>query len=501
MARQHRDFLQALTVSVMFSGFCLPAQAAIEYDAATQAYIDGTTTKSLVNMVKSSGSPEINALTASILVGSYVTTVMNENTSAIIGLEVTSASGDIESFTGPKAGVVAEPGRAYTNHRIFIPIQGLGSLQPPAGATLQIGPPVRGFPYNTPASLACIYNLVSPLQPGCNPDETTLNPTGGNGAIAIVTALHSPNVIADIKKFSTQFGLPPADLTIVYADGIRPPLASNDPQGWDMEAALDTQWAHAMAPNAKLFLVEAANATDRAMDRAVVKARDIVLAHGGGQVSMSWSLPYACETANPQPDIFVEPFRRNTPGVVYVASAGDRHSLNSPASCPGVISVGGTTIQRNQTTNRFMREIVWRDTGGGLNNFQVRPNYQDVIQSLVGNYAGDPDVSLLADPSVGGWVVYRGSWTVTAGTSLSAPAVAGMINVAHMNDQATNSSVRVHNRIYRHLSNPPATPVFRDITVGKCVPPPFSGSARTHYALPGYDFCTGVGSPLGYSGL
>jgi subtilase family serine protease len=131
------------------------------------------------------------------------------------------------------------------------------------------GPPFPGYLYQTPASLACIYGL-QPAVSGCNPNVTSLNPTGGGRAVAIVDAFDDPNAYADLATYSGQFGLAainPSSFIVVYAppgrdkpgvcknNATQPPV---DPTGgWEVEESLDIQMAHAMAPDATFYLVEA----------------------------------------------------------------------------------------------------------------------------------------------------------------------------------------------------------------------------------------------------
>ncbi|RYG64944.1 hypothetical protein EON77_19120, partial [bacterium] len=88
-----------------------------------------------------------------------------------------------------------------------------------------------------------------------------ISANGGSGAIAIVTAFDAPTILADFNVFSSTFGLPQETsgtatasgntvFQVVYAGNTRPPTNS----GWAQEASLDTQWAHAMAPRAKIYL-------------------------------------------------------------------------------------------------------------------------------------------------------------------------------------------------------------------------------------------------------
>src|SRR5271169_2479517 len=132
---------------------------------------------------------------------------------------------------------ISRPGHIHTNYVLVDP-ESWNPAQPPPDA-------------ETPASLACVYKLVPPTK-GCPIATSTNVPTGGVGAIAIVDAGDFPTAKKDLHRFSKQFGIPDADFQVVYVNGKKPPVY----QGWDVEESLDIEWAHAMAPKAKLFLVE-----------------------------------------------------------------------------------------------------------------------------------------------------------------------------------------------------------------------------------------------------
>ena len=102
---------------------------------------------------------------------------------------------------------------AHTNIQVFLPKELLREQTS--------GPPYSGYAYETPASLACVYGLVTAVA-GCNPNSVTKVPTGGARMIAIVDAYDAPNAASDLAKFSTQFGLPPASFQVVYASGAKP---------------------------------------------------------------------------------------------------------------------------------------------------------------------------------------------------------------------------------------------------------------------------------------
>jgi hypothetical protein len=202
----------------------------------------------------------------------------------------------------------ADTSHAYTNLQINEQFRAVsGGLKPnPAN----VGPPFPGLFYQTPASLACNYELVAKSS-GCNPNVVTLNPSGGGKAIAIVDAYDYVNAIADLQTFSTQFGLTPispSSFQVVYASkggstpgscagsATKPPTATGT--GWDIEESLDIEYTHAMAPAATLYLVEAQSNSFVDLLCAVTTASQLVQAAGGGQISMSWgSGEFSSETS------------------------------------------------------------------------------------------------------------------------------------------------------------------------------------------------------------
>lgn len=345
-------------------------------------------------------------------------------------------------------------------------------------------PPYSGWPYQTPASFACHYGLVAPGVANCNPNQVTAVPSGGSKAIAIVDAYHYPNAAADLAAFSAQFGLPVANLTVVYASGTQP---ATSPNGWEVEEALDLQWAHAMAPNAKLFLVEAASSSNADLLKAVDVAATRVRNNGGGEVSMSWG---GSESSSELTwDTHFQPSATSTVPVVYVASSGDSGTQSWPCVSPNVVCVGGTTL-RTGITGGFLQEVAWVESGGGASKYFPIPSYQQT--HVTGNYRAAPDVALAGDPNSGGWIYYTASdgsfsgWTVIGGTSWSAPAFAGILNSAGTFRQTSNAQLT---NIYSNSA------LFTDVKIGWC------GYFDTDVSVTGWDKCTGVGRPVGTSGL
>jgi len=362
--------------------------------------------------------------------------------------------------------------RAHTNHLIFVPDrQTQSSLSRPSG--------------ETPASLGCVYGLVaSPSAPGCTIAGSTVNPNGGVGAIAIVDAYDDPTAENDLAVFSSTFGLPQAVFTKVYASGSRPKTNC----GWAQEISLDIEWAHAMAPYAKIYLVEASSSSLTALLKAESVAANLVAAAGGGEVTNSWSSgEFSSETSYDS--------KFETSGVVYFGSAGDKAgAVGYPSVSPNVVSAGGTSVQRD-TQGNYTGEVVWNNqyggTGGGPSVYESRPGYQNQIVGIVGSQRGTPDFSFDADPATGVSVYDstpcqgRSGWLVFGGTSVSSPALAGIVNAAgHL---YASSDIEL-STLYGNLGNGSE---FRDITSGAC---------GSHAAGTGWDYCTGVGSDIGVVG-
>jgi kumamolisin len=361
--------------------------------------------------------------------------------------------------------------RAHTNIKVFTPTGGL----PEAAAALSSGPPFAGYLFETPASLACIYNFV-PQSAGCNPNDVTAVPTGGSTSIAIVDAYDDPGAAKDLARFSKQFGLPPANFRVVFVAGSRPLRDA----GWEIEESLDVQWAHAMAPAAKLYLVEAASNSFNDLFAAETVAASIVANDGGGVVSNSWGgSEFAAETAY---DSFF-----SYPGVVYFASTGDGPGVIYPSASPNVVAVGGTTLSRN-AIGTYIFESAWNSTGGGLSQYETTPSYQKGVTKVVGIQRGVPDVSAEADPNSGLWVFDSGNggWYIVGGTSASSPIWAGIVSAAGNNRGSTAAELTT---LYRNRGNKTD---FNDIKSGVCGP--WNGNLTQL----GYDLCTGVGSPVGY---
>jgi subtilase family serine protease len=362
------------------------------------------------------------------------------------------------------ASSIPRPGRLHTNY-FFV-----DSDQPTSN-------PDPGD--ETPGSVACVYKLVSGPT-GCPIATSTTVPNGGIGAIAIVDAGYYPTAQSDLDAFDSYFGIPATTITQVWPGPIRPPVYGD----WEVEEALDIEWAHAMAPHAKLFLVVSALCQDPTCQTdptwaAVQLAGTLVAQNGGGVVSMSFA-----DAEIPQELSLDQYF--TVPGVVYFAAAGDGGlGVSSyPAASPNVVAVGGTYFNRDSNGNFTYEQYYSGGGGGDISPYEPRPSYQDIVAQIVGSQRGYPDVA--SDFCC--TAIYLGGWGSVGGTSWSSPTFAGIVNAAgslHQSSLAQLSTMyetMIMENFHGYFAD------FNDITQGD----PQCGI--------GWDLCTGLGSPKTYSG-
>lgn len=417
--------------------------------------------------------------------------------------------------------------QAHSNVEFFLPAKGLPK---PYEA-----PPFSGYGFETPASLGCIYNLVATIA-GCNPNSTTSNPTGGSNTIAIVDAYDDPYAAEDLAWFSLNFGIPfsPSQFQLVWAsNGFVP---EDDSGGWELEESLDIEYAHAMAPGAKIYLVEAASNYGGDLAEAINVATNLVLcghtnscspsSTGTGEVSMSWGTgewpgetlsgagvctatdgtQWYCSdtifTTNNGTFTGGSGPGNSINGVVYFAASGDYPGTSWPCVSPYVVCVGGTSTARNPSTLNFIQEVSWPDGGGGASFYEPFPSYQVGVTSIgeTSNRAV-PDVSADANPYTGVWIydsypyyayngeVYFAGWEPVGGTSAATPIWAGIVNQAGHFAASSNAELTT-----MYANRAAGLGDYNKIVSGWCGP--YSGFATTG----GWNFCGGIGSDKGLSG-
>jgi subtilase family serine protease len=306
-------------------------------------------------------------------------------------------------------------------------------------------------------------------------------PADGRGqTIAIVDAYDDPKIFSDLAYFDSYFGIaaPPSFVKAYYT--------TTTNSGWATEEALDVEWAHAMAPQAKLLLVEAASSSYNDLFTAVNWARSQA---GVSVVSMSWGGgEWSGETSYDQ--YMTTPHGHN--GVTFVASSGDNGSgAIYPAASPNALSVGGTSLYLN-SSNGYLSESGWSGSGGGVSSVEGKPSYQNAVQ--VSSHKTTPDVAYDANPNTGFWVYNtQGSsgWGVIGGTSAGAPQWAALVAIAD-----EGRAIGGYNTLDGATQTLPAlygasqATDFHDVT---------TGSNGAYSAHGGYDLVTGLGSPKAQS--
>jgi subtilase family serine protease len=367
---------------------------------------------------------------------------------------------------------------------------------------------------------------------------------GQGSTIVIVDPIGSPTITRDLSVFDRAFGLPaPPSLRIVQPAGRVPPFDPARPGMVDKagETTLDVEWSHAIAPKAKIVLVETPAmemATTQGFPRFLAAERYVIDHDLGDVISQSFSLPeqnfWPGEISTLR-RTYVDAERR---GVTVLAASNDngvtgpnrndstlyRHRVVQwPASDPLVTGVGGTELHLDAAGRRTSPDSVWNDTfnaavsalsnttpptpwasNGGLSRIFARPGYQNSVRSIVGDRRGVPDVSMSASLS-GSVLDYAsfpgglGGWSLAGGTSEATPEFAGIVALA---DQYART--RLHHRrlglinpaLYRLYGE--HAPGIVDVTHGNnsIAFDTKTGlvKVRGYRARRGYDLTTGIGT-------
>jgi len=312
---------------------------------------------------------------------------------------------------------------------------------------------------------------------------------GSGQVIGIVDAYDHPNIESDLAVFNRQFGLPGCTSSNgcfrkIYANGRRPAANAN----WGIEIALDVEWAHAIAPQAKIVLVE--SATNSLAD--LFQAVDVAVRNGASVVSMSWTAgEFSGEVK--LDNHFV------TTGITFLAASGDTGTgVAYPAASPYVVGVGGTALHLDANGN-YQSETAWSGSGGGLSAFEHQPLFQAVfgIGANPRGVRGAPDVSYNANPGTGYAVydsfVFSGAsgWFQVGGTSAGAPQWAALVAIANsMRVAARKGQLSSTNNSLYLLAKKSLATSFNPVTQGT------NGSCGVWCtAAPGYDYVTGLGTP------
>lgn len=330
----------------------------------------------------------------------------------------------------------------------------------------------------SPLQVAAFYNFPSGV-------------TGSGQTIGIIE-LGGGYQPGDISTYFAGLNLTPPTVVAVSVDGAA--NAPSTPNSADGEVALDIEVVGAVAPGAKIAVYFAPNTDQGFIDAITTAVHDS--AHNPSVISISWGGPEAGWAQSSLTALDNACQSAGALGVTITVAAGDNGSsdgasgnnVDFPASSPHVLACGGTKLEGSGTT--ISSEVVWNDgssggaTGGGVSNNFPLPAWQSKAgipaPSNSTGGRGVPDVAGDASPSTGYNVLVDGSKEIVGGTSAVAPLWAGLI--ALINQQRGSAAGFINPTLYGNAA------AFRDIT---------SGNNGAFKAGPGWDACTGLGSPIG----
>jgi subtilase family serine protease len=406
------------------------------------------------------------------------------------------------------------------------PANVLGPELPVTLFTCQLGtaPPGFGVCYD-PLQIRTAYGIDKLISAGYS---------GAGQTIVIIDAYQSATLPNDLDTFSANYGLPLVGsgfFTQIAPDGL-----GSSGTDWAGEISLDVEWAHAIAPGAKITLVLAKTAYDTDIVSALKYAVDN---HLGDVISMSFGENESCvdpAAVSAYHDVFVAATQK---GITLIASSGDQgaaqpncdgtswvKAVSHPASDPLVTSVGGTELHAanyclltsgcdpatHPAAGTYESEIVWNEeklgsdgtsngsSGGGFSVLFQEPPYQEGTLPG-GSGRGLPDVAYSAAVYAGVVVRSAGFWTRFGGTSAGAPQLAAITAIA--NQRAGRPLGFLNAALYQIGMVKRAYPAsFHDVQSGNNSVVELGFIDNTSVSISGFtagtgwDATTGTGSPV-----
>ena len=363
---------------------------------------------------------------------------------------------------------------------------------------------------------------------------------GSGQTIVIVDSFGSPTVRRDLRVFDRAAGLPaPPSLRVIHPAGKVPryrPTASR--VGWAGETDLDVEYAHTMAPGARILVVVTPTSENEGTTGfpQIAAAEKYVIRHRLGDViSQSFS---ATEQTFPSRKslaalrgAYIAAARG---GVTVLAAAGDSgaadvrlngasyylHRVTSwPDSDPLVTGVGGTRLRLTARGRHVAPDTVWNDTfnvaankfivgdkgpnplagAGGTSVVFGRPGYQRGVAAIVGSHRGVPDISMSGACSGAAdmYQSFRGQpagWYPICGTSEATPEFAGIVALA---GQLAGRPLGAINPLLYRMAARHLPGIVDVVSGGNTVRFRQRGKLRTVHGFPagpGYDLASGVGT-------
>jgi kumamolisin len=345
--------------------------------------------------------------------------------------------------------------------------------------------------------------------------------TGAGQPIAVIE-LGGGFSTSDLDAYFGGLGIPVPSITAVGVDGASNAPGS-DPNGADVEVALDIDVIGAAAPGAAQLVYFAPNSdngfVDAISEAAQATPAPIAISISWGQSEDSWTAQGRTAMDSAIADAAAM-------GITVCVAAGDNGSgdavndgqvhVDFPASSPHALGCGGTKLLADPSTGVISSEVVWNETasnegagGGGVSDQFALPSWQanagvparaSAPSAGGGTHhhghhghggsggagRGVPDVAGNADPTTGYQIYSGGHAQVVGGTSAVAPLWAALISrLAQGTGQRFGL---IQPALYAGVTAGADVAGFRDIT---------SGNNGAYAAGPGWDACTGLGSPDG----
>jgi subtilase family serine protease len=437
--------------------------------------------------------------------------------------------------TGAHAATAAAAAPAATRAMVMIhpEIKHVGRVeqQPPTTAFCESAFHVACY---EPGQVEQAYNLWPLYSHGMS---------GQGSTIVIVDAFGSPTIRQDLSFFDQTFHLPgPPSFKIIQPAGpVHFDSGNPDDLGWASETSLDVEYAHAIAPNANILLVETpvSETEGETGFPQIVRAEQYVISHYNADViSQSFGATEQTFPSRASVEALRGAYRdAASHDVTVLAASGDNGAADVgldtttyylspvtgwPASDPLVTGVGGTQLHLNAKGDHTAPDVAWNDTysaatsqfifgdngphplasGGGKSSLFDRPSYQDGVRAKVGGRRGVPDISMSAacDGAVDVYMSVPGllpGWYPTCGTSEATPLFAGIVALAA--ECAHHSLGLINPALYR--MSQARLPGIVDVTSGNNTVS-FSQGGKVHTvtgfsARAGYGLVTGIGTVNG----
>ncbi len=333
----------------------------------------------------------------------------------------------------------------------------------------------------TPDIISRAYNFTWALSHGIN---------GSGITIGIVDAYGNPNIMYDLRAFDSVNGLPPVNLTIIYPDG--QPGSYNST--WAMETSTDVEWAHALAPAAKIVLLVATSPYTSDLQNVVSYA--VSHPNIANILSLSWGTPESGLPVSSELTYSHVYSQAALNGMTVLAASGDfgayaggsQLSVEFPSSDPNVTGIGGTSLY---SFNGVFRQTGWGGvvngqsygSGGGYSSLFRTPYWQSV-KGYNNAMRGVPDVALDANKYTGVYVISSGGQYIVGGTSVSTPIWA---DVVALMEQYTGVHFPSVNPLLYQIAR---TPLYNDSFTQI-----LSGTNGYYVNTPYWNPVTGLGTP------